>query len=197
MPSLSGLALHSGVLSTVTASLRPDDGLGLRFFFPGFGAPLDFAALAKLRRAAKRATVLGGGEGEGVIRTPEHLLAAAIFFAEIPLDVHCDAPEPPGLDGSAKPWHDLFATLAETNAELGCKLQPNSGAREQECGLEWAYEGDEGRMTAEAAPNFSVEYVLERGDFRSAFTLHALEDAPREVLPARTFIFHRDWKNLA
>jgi UDP-3-O-acyl-N-acetylglucosamine deacetylase len=188
--SLTGRALHGGGASTVTCTLRPgpDDGLGLRFFFPGFAAPLDFAALGRLRRSARRATILSGDAGSAIL-TPEHLLAAALFFADAPLDVRCDAAEPPGLDGSARPWFELFRQTA------GSGFAP--GARERDRAITWAHEGPEGRLTAEPAPRFSVEYVLERGDFYSAYALHALEDAPREVLPARTFIFHRDWKGLA
>jgi UDP-3-O-acyl-N-acetylglucosamine deacetylase len=188
---LTGRALHGGGASTVTSTLRPgpDDGLGMRFFFPGFSAPLDFAALGRLRRSARRATVLSEDGAGGAILTPEHLLAAALFFADAPLDVRCDAAEPPGLDGSALPWFDLFRKTA------GSGFTP--GARERDLAISWAYEGPEGRLTAEPAPRFSVEYALERGDFRSAYALHAVDEAPREVLPARTFIFHRDWKGLA
>lgn len=189
--TLSGRALHSGAPSSVTAAPRPEDGLGLRFFFPGFAAPLDFAALGRLRRAARRATVLSAaGDGSGAaIRTPEHLLAAALFFARAPLDVRCDASEPPGLDGSARPFFDLLARAAGN----ACDLQ----VTERACDLAWSYSGNEGTLHAEPAPRFTVEYGLERGAFRSSYTLQALADAPDDVLPARTFIFHREWRGLA
>jgi UDP-3-O-acyl-N-acetylglucosamine deacetylase len=184
--SLSGPALHSGVPSTVRITRRPDDGLGIRFLFPGFGGPLDARALGGLRRSARRATVLEGPDG-AVIRTPEHMLAAALFFAGESLDVACDAAEPPGLDGSARPWFTAFAAVAE-----------KPGRRpEQASGLTWEHAGREGWIRAVPAPHFSVAYSLERGAFQDAFHLESLDAAPLEILPARTFIFWKDWKAIS
>lgn len=186
--SLSGPALHTGVASTVRLSLRPDDGLGIRFLFPSFARPLDARALAKLRRGARRATVLADPESGAVIRTPEHLLAAALFFAGAPLDVSCDAEEIPGLDGSARPWFTALA--AAVPAEY-------AAAPREYAARAFRHDGPEGVLVAEPADRFSVEYVVEREGFRQAFRLEAAGEAPAEVLPARTFIFWKEWRALA
>jgi UDP-3-O-acyl-N-acetylglucosamine deacetylase len=185
MISLSGPALHSGVQSTVRIVRRPDDGLGIRFVFPGFDAPLTARDLSALPRSARRATVLTH-PGGAVIRTPEHLLAAALFFAEEPVDVICDADEPPGLDGSARPWFTALAAAA-----------PKSSPKPEYSAVAWRYEGPEGSLRGEPAVRFSVEYTLERGAFREIFRLESQSDAPSAILPARTFIFWKEWRALS
>jgi UDP-3-O-[3-hydroxymyristoyl] N-acetylglucosamine deacetylase/3-hydroxyacyl-[acyl-carrier-protein] dehydratase len=192
MISLSGPALHSGVLSTVHIALRPDDGLGIRFLFPGFSRPLDARTLASLKRAARRATILEDTETGATIRTPEHPLAAALFFARAPLDVTCDAPEPPGLDGSARPWFTAFAAAAP--AEYAAAPREYDVPRDAAA---WRHDGPEGSMRAEPADQFSVEYLVERGDFRQTFRLADAGAAAAEAFPARTFIFWKEWRALA
>jgi UDP-3-O-acyl-N-acetylglucosamine deacetylase len=179
---LSGPALHSGVPSTVRVVRRPEDGLGIRFSFPGFAGPLDARAVGTLPRSARRATVLEG-PGGAVIRTPEHLLAASLFFAGEPLDITCDAAEPPGLDGSARPWFTAIAAAAE-----------KPGRRPEYAAPGWRHEGPEGFLLAESADWFSVEYTIARGVFRETFRLDAAEAAPSEILPARTFMFWEDFR---
>jgi UDP-3-O-acyl-N-acetylglucosamine deacetylase len=185
---LSGPALHTGVPSTVRITARPDDGLGIRFLFPGFARPLDAPALGRLKRAARRATVLEDPETGATIRTPEHLLAAALFFASAPLDVACDHEEPPGLDGSARPWFDAFAAAAPAEHAAPPREYPARG---------WRYDGPEGSLLAEPAEAFSAEYTVERGGFRQTFRLESAGAAAAEILPARTFIFWKDWRALS
>ena len=179
---LSGIGLHAGAASTVTATLRPKDNRGLRFLWPGFDAPLEAKDLAGLHRTARRATVLENGTG-GVMRTPEHLLAAALFFADAPLDVRCDAAEPPGLDGSALPFSEILAAAAGTAPR----------AREYASGLDWEYDGPEAYLRGRSPPTLSVEYLWVEGDFVLLFDVSSAADAPAHVLPARTFITYRDW----
>jgi UDP-3-O-acyl-N-acetylglucosamine deacetylase len=183
--SMSGRALHSGAASTVRIVRRPEDGLGIRFGFPGFDAPLTARDLSTLKRSARRATVLSH-PGGAVIRTPEPLLAAALFFAEEPVDVICDADEPPGLDGSARPWFTGLAAAA-----------PKSSSKPEYPAAAWHHEGPEGSLRAEPAEHLSVEYTLERGSFHETFYLESQADAPSAVLPARTFIFWSDWNAIA
>jgi UDP-3-O-acyl-N-acetylglucosamine deacetylase len=166
----------------VRVTIRTDDGLGIRFYFPGFAEPLDARSLGTLRRSARRATVLTHPDTGAIVRTPEHLLAAALFFAEEPLDVHCDSEEPPGLDGSARPWFTALAAAA-----------PKSSSKPEYPAAGWRYEGPEGYLHAEPAECFSVDYTLERGSFRETFRLESQAEAPSAVLPARTFIFWSDW----
>lgn len=184
---LSGRALHSGVHATVRIAMRPDDGIGPRVSFPGFARPLALEDLGRLARDARRATVLTDPDTGASIRTPEHLLAALWTFMRAPVDIACDHPEIPGLDGSARPW---FTALAAT-------IPPEHAAppREEDA-PGWEYDGREGFLRAEPAERFSVHYVVERGDFRQEHALERAADAPAGILPARTFIFHADWQAL-
>ncbi|HEX2613179.1 MAG TPA: UDP-3-O-acyl-N-acetylglucosamine deacetylase [Fibrobacteria bacterium] len=186
---ISGRALHSGVPSDVRITPRPDDGLGIRFLFPGFAGPLDARALSTLKRTARRATLLEDPETGATIRTPEHMLAAALFFARAPLDVACDASEPPGLDGSARPWFTALAAAAPAEYAVP--------PREYDVAKGFRYDGPEGSLLAEPAEHFSVEYTVERGEFRQAFRLESGGAAAAEILPARTFIFWKEWRALS
>ncbi len=225
--TLTGIALHSGLPSTITAMLRPEDGRGLRFTWPGFDAPLEAGDLIALRRNARRATVLENGAGS-LIRTPEHLLAAALFFADAPLDILCDAVEPPGLDGSALPFYELFkqvilaserdqvpvgvrgaegmrpsgritdaASITTEDDNLARRSQPDVRAQEYESKLEWEYEGPEGSLRATPHTHFCVDSVWEYGEVQQHFALTHAADAPVHIFPARTFIAYRDWKVLS
>lgn len=185
---LSGPALHTGAPSTVRFTLRADDGLGLQFFFPGFPNGLTAKSLSTLTRSARRATVLTDPVTGATIRTPEHLLAASLFFPRAPLDIHCDTAEIPGLDGSARPW---FTALA-ANIPVEYAAAPS----EYDTALTWSYDGSEGRITAEPADAFSVHYTLSRGEMLETVTLATASDAPATILPARTFIFAREWGKL-
>lgn len=209
--TLSGRGLHSGRPSTVRVTRRAEDGLGLRFGFPGFPGPLTANDLAALTRTARRATVLTDPRTGAVIRTPEHLLAAALFFATEPLDIACDAEEIPGLDGSAAPWFDLLAAACTGHREDAAaapsspphRVAPGSASpppylscREYDCDLTWSHAGREGTLHAEPAPRFSVRYTLERDEFGETYTLESSDAAPAEILGARTFIFWSEWKAL-
>jgi UDP-3-O-acyl-N-acetylglucosamine deacetylase len=182
--------VHSGAASLLTVTRRAQDASdnrGLRFFWPGFDGPVDGTTLAGLRRSARRATVLENDTG-GTMRTPEHLLAAALFFAEAPLDVHLDAVEPPGLDGSSLPFYQLLFSAAPKGAWR---------AREYDSKLKWEHDGPEGSLRARPHDHFSVEYLWEDGAIRQAFELDHVSEAPERVLPARTFILYRDWKKFS
>jgi UDP-3-O-[3-hydroxymyristoyl] N-acetylglucosamine deacetylase/3-hydroxyacyl-[acyl-carrier-protein] dehydratase len=191
MTTLSGVALHTGVPSTVTFAPRPDDGLGIRFLFPGFMTPLTARDLVTLTRSARRATVLTHPKTGAVIRTPEHLLAAALFFADAPIDVTCDADEIPGLDGSAAMYYGVLHALCVANEFSSAR------ACEYDTALTWHHTGREGSLQAQPAPHFSVEYIWESGDIRQHFEWSSALDAPEDVLPARTFILYHDWMKLA
>jgi UDP-3-O-acyl-N-acetylglucosamine deacetylase len=174
--TLRGKGLHTGLSSTVEIRRRGDSD-GIRFYWPGWEKPLVPADLISLHRQARRATILKGWEGQE-FRTPEHLLAAALFFADKPLDVICSAQEPPGLDGSAEPFYMALSEAANP-----------SGWREYASELRWDYEGPEGKLSASPSDHFSVEYEWEvwRTELPDA------ETAVEGILPARTFILYREW----
>jgi UDP-3-O-acyl-N-acetylglucosamine deacetylase len=181
---LSGAGLHSGLESRLKLTLR--EGVPPRepvFRFPGLG-PISPAGLGRLPRTAKRCTQLGA-EG-AVIGTPEHLLAAMLFFSRVPLDVECDASELPGLDGSALPFRNALSLLAPAAAAA-------PEWREYRSGLEWEYHWSYGHIRARPAERFRVRWDLDRKGLRQTFVLDEPAMAFREILSARTFAFHGEW----
>jgi UDP-3-O-acyl-N-acetylglucosamine deacetylase len=194
---LSGAGVHCGSPCRLEMRLRDEAPPGNReallgspfqgpeFHFPGFPAGLSIGDLARLPRSARRATVLGGERAR--IATPEHLLAALLFFSETPLSLRADAAELPGLDGSALPYREALARLAPAAA-----LRP--AWREYPCGLVWEDRWEGGGLSIRPAERFRVRYEIGRGALRQAFVLEDAGAAWDGILPARTFAFHADWR---
>jgi UDP-3-O-acyl-N-acetylglucosamine deacetylase len=139
----------------------------------------------RLPRRAERATL--AGVGPSTIRTPEHLLAALLFFPDESVEVHCDAQEPPGLDGSALPFREALAGLFPAAAEA-------PAWREYDSPLVWDQTWDGGGVKVRPASSFSVTYAFDRAGLRQDFRLENSAQAWAEILPARTFAFHREWR---
>jgi len=109
---------------------------------PGLAA---VAAIADNVVTAERRTALGNGDG--AIETVEHLLAAVAAHAIDDLIVEVSGPEPPVLDGSAKPYFQALkeagvthlggtpvryrpaAPLAVREGEASYLVSPSSGLR--------------------------------------------------------------------
>lgn len=188
---LEGVGVHTGMPCRVEFRQRAEGGGGgggIRFFVPGPVGPLEPGDFARSGRRAAYSTVL---EGDGwSIRTPEHLLAALLFFSDCPLDVLWDGPELPILDGSALPFRDALG-----------RLFPESVRRpawsEYEADLEWTEEWEGGSLRVRPAETFSVLYAVERGPLREKAFLRGPAGAWQEVLPARTFLFHAEWARLS
>jgi UDP-3-O-acyl-N-acetylglucosamine deacetylase len=123
------------------------------------------------------------------VRTPEHMLAALLFFADRPVDVLWDGPELPILDGSAQPFRDALGRLFPEAA-----LSP--AWSEYQAALEWTEEWDGGFLSVRPAEAFSARYELERGPLREKAVLESPGQAWNDVLPARTFLFHGEWERL-
>lgn len=181
---LEGPGLHGGLTARLEFILRKADGpSGARLRF-GAGRFLSARDLAGKTRRARRSTVLGDPGCE--ILTPEHLLAALLFFPDLPLDVVCDQAEPPNLDGSALPFRDALSRLAPE-----CAAIPSW--REYPSDLTWEHHWGYGHMRVRPAGRFRVRYELDRPPLRQAFVLENPGSAWTEILPARTFAFYREW----
>jgi UDP-3-O-[3-hydroxymyristoyl] N-acetylglucosamine deacetylase len=196
---LAGPGLHDGLPARLRLGLRAESGgspgAGPSLRFPGLG-PLPPAALGRLSRQARRSTRLG--DGEAAIGTPEHLLAALLFFPDLPVEVECDAAELPGLDGSALPFREALARLASGQAFPPPSTPPSSSPflpawREYPSDLDFTYHWGYGHMRVRPAAGFSVLWRLDRPPLQQAFRLADACTAFREILPARTFAFHGEW----
>jgi UDP-3-O-acyl-N-acetylglucosamine deacetylase len=185
---LAGPGVHSGAPGRVELTLRDDAdsaAAGPRFHLPGLPGPLPAVDLARLPRQARRATVLGK-EGEG-LRTPEHLLAALLFFGDCPLDVRFRGPEVPILDGSALPFREALARLVPARAA-------RPAWREFPSGLAWEEAWADGHLRVRPAARFRAVYRLDRPPLRETCAVESPEQAWDEVLPARTFITTGEWR---
>ena len=183
---LSGLGVHGGLPCRLELRLRDRNGTqGPVFAFPALPEPLSARDLAGLPRRSLRATVLG--EGVPAIATPEHLLAALLFFPDAHLTVRSDAAELPGLDGSALPFRDALARLFPEPAR-------NPAWREYPCDLAWEHAWEGGHIRIRPAERFSVRYAFDRDGLSQARRLDEPAEAWADILPARTFAFHREWR---
>jgi UDP-3-O-acyl-N-acetylglucosamine deacetylase len=182
---VTGAGLHGGAPARLRiAPGQPGQASGPRLRFPGTGW-LSRGDFASLPRRADRSTRLGAPGAE--VRTPEHLLAALLFFRDASLDIDCDAPELPGLDGSALAYRDALARLEPASAAAPAwTLYPS--------GLDWEYHWGYGSLRVRPAAAFRARFELDRPPLRQAFVLEDPLTAWREILPARTFAFHEEWR---
>ena len=70
------------------------------------GAPETPALVERAVQVERRTQI---GEGEGALHTVEHVLAAVAAHGIDDLVIEMDAPEPPILDGSARPFFEALA----------------------------------------------------------------------------------------
>ena len=202
---LTGLGLHDGLNSVLELSTRPERGgsesgsEGVLFHWPA--GTFSAGDLGRLTREARRSTLLRypasperhpasparpAGPESAIFQTPEHLLAALLFFSGTGLDVRCDCAEVPGLDGSALPFRDALAALdPESAARPAWREYPSS--------LAWEYHWSYGWIRVRPAARFRVRFELDRGPLAQAFAAGDPATVWNEILPARTFAFHREW----
>lgn len=112
--SADGVGLHTG--RDVRATLRPAPaGAGITFRREDVEGARCLAADVREVTRAEWEVVLGSGDE--AVRTVEHLLAAVAATRIDNLEVRLDGPEPPALDGSARPWCDLLGEAGVTEQE--------------------------------------------------------------------------------
>lgn len=191
---LEGPGVHSGIPCRL-AIRRLDGNLETEFRFPGFPGPLKASGLIGLTRSARRATRLewrGKGSpsaesGAAFIGTPEHLLAALLCLDGVSFAIEADAEELPGLDGSALPYRDALCRLASEAAR-------HPRWREYPCTLDWEDRWEGGYLRIRPAERFSAAYEVARGPLHASFRICDARTAWKDVLPARSFIFHEEWR---
>lgn len=114
-----GYGIHTGEPSVVRLRPAPEHG-GLRFRRTDLPGAPEIPATLESVHSAYRETALRSGEA--VVRTAEHVLAAAHGLRLDNLRIDVSGPEPPALDGSAAAWCDrlLEAGPVAQEAEARC-----------------------------------------------------------------------------
>ncbi len=186
---ISGKGLHSGNPVAVTFRLREDSN-GLKLNLGPLGhIPLDL--LAFFSRSAKHCTVLSKDDHE--VALVEHLFAALLPFTQYPIDVTLQGNELPGLDGSAGIYFDSLCALSQSEIQDSNWQKYASELKQEEF---W----QNGYLKVTPAENFSVHYIVARGDFQQSAQWSDAEklskEMYREILQARTFMFYADFKRV-
>ena len=175
-----GHGLHTGEASLVTLRPAPQHS-GLRFRRTDLPGAPEIPGTVESVHSAYRETALR--RGEGVVRTVEHVLAAAHGLTLDNLWIDVSGPEPPALDGSAAQW-------CERLLEAGVLAQQEDAPRlliDRPLRLQIGrsrYEvlpAEAGRISA----TIDFDHPLIGRQFASARL--EPEEFLREIAPARTF----------
>ncbi|MCC7194105.1 MAG: bifunctional UDP-3-O-[3-hydroxymyristoyl] N-acetylglucosamine deacetylase/3-hydroxyacyl-ACP dehydratase [Gemmatimonadaceae bacterium] len=103
---MAGVGLHYG--RACRRAFAPSDaGAGIRFRRTDLPGAPETPAHVSRAVATERRTQLGAGEGS--LHTVEHVLAAVAGCGLDDILIEMDAPEPPIMDGSARPFLDALA----------------------------------------------------------------------------------------
>ena len=103
--SLEGVGLHLGVACRLTFEPAPT-GSGVSFRRTDLADAAPVPALVERAVLSERRTQLG--TGPAALHTVEHVLAAVAALGVDDLTILMDGPEPPILDGSARPFYDAL-----------------------------------------------------------------------------------------
>jgi len=166
---LSGLGLHTG--APVNVILHPSDK-GIAFRYGSTRTPAIAANVTDTTRSTKL----------GEVGTIEHAMSAFAGLEITDIEVEVDAPEMPGLDGSA--WKYVEAILATGRAALGTKEVPTLFTRvflQEEGGLKAAI--------AKGVGHWRYEYRIDdRWPNEQVFEAYdAVADYVQQIAKARTF----------
>lgn len=112
--SIDGRGLHSG--APAAAQVRPaDPDTGIVFRRVDLDGEPSIPADASLVTGVEWETVIG--EGDEVVRTVEHLLAAIAAHGLDNVEIRLDGSEPPALDGSAAGWCSAIREVGITRQD--------------------------------------------------------------------------------
>jgi UDP-3-O-[3-hydroxymyristoyl] N-acetylglucosamine deacetylase/3-hydroxyacyl-[acyl-carrier-protein] dehydratase len=180
--SLEGIGLHLGQACRLTFKPGPA-GRGIVFRRVDLdGAPEVPARIDQAVQVARRTQI---GEGERALHTVEHVLAAVAAHEIDDLLIELDAPEPPILDGSAKPFFDALA---------GAGIAEGDGAVQYlRVRSPVVVTDGESRYEAHPSDRFSLEVTIEFPHpliGKQALSLEVTEgNFAKELAGARTFGF--------
>jgi UDP-3-O-[3-hydroxymyristoyl] N-acetylglucosamine deacetylase / 3-hydroxyacyl-[acyl-carrier-protein] dehydratase len=192
---LTGIGLHTGTPVTVRMRPAPPDH-GIIFVRTDVNdPPLIAASFDNLRKTDRRTTVAV----EGVeIQTVEHLLAAcwAMHLDNVVLEM--DAPEIPGVDGSARPFVEAFQQAGLVDQRVPRKTFV----------LDETVSVSSGDATLVAMPveddtfgvSYTLDYASSNGRFLPVQYFQREDVTPevftREIAPARTFCMDSEAEQL-
>ncbi|MEA3500371.1 MAG: bifunctional UDP-3-O-[3-hydroxymyristoyl] N-acetylglucosamine deacetylase/3-hydroxyacyl-ACP dehydratase [Candidatus Marinimicrobia bacterium] len=180
---VSGIGLHTGIKSKLT--FRPaKPNTGIRFLRTDLEKPIEIPADIEHVVDISRGTKLGINGNE--IHTVEHVLAAVSGLEIDNLLIELSGPEPPVMDGSAKPFVDalLSARIVEQEAVrkkliIDKTVTFNDPAEEVDIHVT---PSDRFRIT------FMVQYDDEVNIGTQYYAIYSLSDNfINEIAPARTF----------
>lgn len=104
--SMSGIALHSGIESTIT--FKPHYNRGIFFIYNG----------ERMEALAENVTETTRGTTLGKISVVEHVLSAISGLGIDSLEIELSQPEPPAADGSAYPFAKLLTDAGRKSLEF-------------------------------------------------------------------------------
>jgi len=166
---IAGLGLHTGV--PVTLRVHPGEE-GLQFRFGSSRVAAHPANVTDTTRSTKL----------GEIGTVEHLMSALAGLEVTDAEIEVDAPEIPGMDGSALPFFALMSSAGLV--EIGSRELPSVYSR-------IFIQEDSGLKAAIAKGDGHLRYVYATGDRwpgeQSFEVANALEVYGEQIAPARTF----------
>ncbi len=186
---VEGIALHSGVHTTVTCRPQaPGKGITVR----RTDLPEEPAVLARPHYVGATERRTGLGRGDATVSTVEHLLAAVSALDLDDVAVEVDGPELPIGDGSFRPFYEALAAV-------GVATQPGEPVRfVVRRPFELAM--GESHYRVEPAPGFRLTVAVEWahpliGRQTGSWTLSERTFAD-ELAGARTFGFAREAEDL-
>jgi UDP-3-O-[3-hydroxymyristoyl] N-acetylglucosamine deacetylase / 3-hydroxyacyl-[acyl-carrier-protein] dehydratase len=188
--TISGKGLHTGLVVTLTFKPAPEN-FGFKFKRIDLNGQPEIDANVSKVRGTSRGTVLK--DGDVVISTIEHVMAALVGVGIDNVLIELDGPEAPILDGSAAPYAKILleAGLVTQNADREYfEIKRKIVYRNPETGAELIAYPDE---------DFSVDVMI---SYNSAVlhnqyaSYNTLTDFPVEIAPCRTFVFVRELEML-
>jgi UDP-3-O-[3-hydroxymyristoyl] N-acetylglucosamine deacetylase/3-hydroxyacyl-[acyl-carrier-protein] dehydratase len=187
----SGVGLHSG--QTVRARVLPaPQGTGIEFVRTDVPDAQPIPALVQYRVQADLRTRLKRGNAE--VETVEHLLAACSGLGIDNLRIEMDGAEMPGMDGSARPFLELFQQVGtvEQRAEARTfRLDEPIYVREKNATLV-ALPSDQPGLTLQYIASFDDPGV-QGGSLQLDVTP---ESFAKDIASARTFCLASDVEKL-
>jgi UDP-3-O-[3-hydroxymyristoyl] N-acetylglucosamine deacetylase/3-hydroxyacyl-[acyl-carrier-protein] dehydratase len=189
---LSGRGLFTGF--PVTMRVRPaPPGSGISFVRTDQAEPVRIAA--RLENLSKRARRTSLRNGTVAIETVEHCLAAACGLEIDNLVVELDNAEVPAVDGSSRPFVELFqrAGLVEQEAEREVFRIPEP-IRVSEAGAELvAWPGDGDRLEI----IYELDYGPQSPIGQQIYRFVADPDGfATQIAPSRTFVLEEEARQL-